>query len=199
MIVELENVSGKTWNTAVVEAGARGTMFQSTYWAEYMEKTYGDRPIYIASIDRKGNIQGLLLAIESCYAKHTTCNKLRFNTLLFDTFYGHIVSPLLHKMLPFVFWENGPVILSQSNLHARRTLLREILEKIVEKAHNGGCYEIKIARPAFFDDQGDVFSPFGFWKRRMGTILVNIEQPLDAMWPRIERHARKNIKDLNKT
>ncbi len=196
MIVELDNVSGKTWNTAVVEAGAKGTIFQSTYWAEYMKKTYRDRPIYLVSVDSKGNIQGFLLAIESCYANHMTCNRLRFRTLLFDVLYGRVVSPLLHRILPFVFWENGPVILSQSPLRARRKMLREILKVIVEKAQYRGCYEIKFVRPAFFDDQSDVFSSLGFWKRRMGTILVNIEQPPDDMLPRIERHARKNIKRL---
>jgi len=199
VIVELENIKAKTWNTTLIEAGVRGTIFQCTYWAEYLKKTYGDHPIYLASTDDKGNIQGLLLAIESCYAKHQTCNRLNLRTSLFDGLYGRVVSPLLHRMLPFIFWENGPIIVSQSTEEKNqpnRTLFREILQRIVEKAQKRGCYEIKFARPAFFNDQSDIFSALGFWKRRMGTILVNLEQPPDVMWTRIKRLARKNIKRL---
>ena len=71
MIVEFDKVNEETWNEALSEAEPMGTIFQSTHWANYHKKTFGDRLIYIASLDKKGKIDGLLLAIESCYAKHS--------------------------------------------------------------------------------------------------------------------------------
>ena len=201
MIVELKEVNEKTWNTALIEAETKGTIFQSTYWAEYLRKTYGDRPIYIASLDNKGNIKGLLLAIESCYAKHPALTLLGKRGLLFGKLYKHAISPVFHKMLPFIFWEHGPIILTQSPRLMEKSsgndvLFREIVEKIVEKAQEKNCYEIKLARSAFLDDHSEIFSSLSFWKRRMGTILVNLEQPLDTMWSRIDASAKKNIKKL---
>ena len=201
MIVEFKEVNEKTWNTALIETEIKGTIFQSTHWAEYLRKTYGDRPIYIASLDNKGNIQGLLLAIESCYAKHPALTLLGKRGLLFGKLYKHTISPVFDKILPFIFWEHGPLILTQNarlmeKSSRKKMLFREIVEKIVEKAQEKNCYEIKLARSAFFDDHGDIFSSLGFWKRRMGTILVNLQEPLDTLWSRINRKARKNIEKL---
>jgi len=198
--VELNQVNEKNWNTALIEAGTKGTIFQSTYWAEYLRTTYGDHPIYIASLDNKGNIKGLLLAIESCYAKHPALTLLGNRGLLFGKLYKHAISPVLHKVLPFIFWEHGPIILTQDNHPMEKSrndaLFREMVEKIVEKAEEKNCYEIKLARSAFLDDHSEIFSLLSFWKRRMGTILINLEQPLDTIWSRIDRSARKNIEKL---
>jgi len=199
MIVEFKEVNEKTWNKALAEEGSKGTVFQSTYWAEYLKNTFGDRPIYIASLNKKGNIQGLLLAIESCYAQYPALtSSSRFGSP-FGKFYKNVTSKLLHKILPFIYWEHGPIILSRSSMEKpsqKEILFQEIIGKIVEKARAKNCYEIKLARSAFFDDYSDIFSSLGFWKRRMGTILVNLEEPLDTIWSRINRIARKNIRKL---
>jgi hypothetical protein len=193
-------VNEKAWNSALTEAGPQGTIFQSTFWAQYLKRTFADRPIYITSLDRKGNIQGQLLAVESCFANHPICNRLRLQGLFFNNLYRKVVSPVLHKELPFIFWENGPIALPRA-MDGEKTLLCrkltcEILEKIIERTQKRGCYEIKFARPAFFNDHSDLFLSFGFWKKRMGTILINIEQDPEVLWPRIEKSARKNIDKL---
>lgn len=55
MIVELEKASVKRWNAALSEAEPKGTIFQSTFWAEFLNKTFGDRPIFLASFNKRGN------------------------------------------------------------------------------------------------------------------------------------------------
>jgi len=162
-------------------------------------KTYGDRPIYVASLGKKGNIQGLLLAIESCYAKHPALTSIGTRGLLFGKLYKHTISPLFQKMLPFIFWENGPVILSQSpgkKSSFPKKLYQKLVKKIVEKAQKRDCYEIKFARPPFFDDHDGIFTSLGFQARKMGTILVNLDQPVEVLWKRINKHARRNIKKM---
>ena len=142
MIVEWKSVNEKTWNGFLGEADIRGTIFQSTFWAEYLRKTFNDNPIYIASLDKKGNIQGLLLAIESCFGKYPSLTLSRTRGFVFGRLYKHIVSPFFHRILPFVFWEDGPIILSQPSTikSSDKTVYQEILRKIVERAQKRGCY-----------------------------------------------------------
>jgi hypothetical protein len=197
LIVEHEAVNEKIWNEALGEAGPNGTLFQSTYWAGYLKKTFGDRPLYVESLDKKGNIEGLLLAVESCYAKHPSLTLLGARGRVFGRLYKRVLSPAFHRMLPFIFWEGGPIILprfSEQETVQRETLYRKIIERVVEEAARRNCYEIKIARPPFFDDQSVMYSSLGFQKKRMGTMLIRLDQPIDVIWGRIERKTRQIIR-----
>lgn len=197
MIVELKKVNEKIWNAALSKAESEGTIFQSTYWAKYLQKTFGDRPIYIVSLDNNGNIEGLLLAIESCYAKHSALTLCGKRGLLFGKLYKQAISPVFHKMVPSIVWENGPIILSQSsvkNPSHKKVLYRKIVEKIVDEAQKRNCYKIKFARPTFFNDNTEIFSSLGFRKKRMGNILVDLDQPLEDLWKRIENKTRRLIR-----
>lgn len=197
MIVQYENVKEKTWNDALIETEPQGTIFQSTYWADYLRNTYADHPIYLASLDRKGNIQGLLLAIESCYAKHSALTSSGKRNVLFSKLYRHALTPLFHKVLPSITWENGPVFPSQfmkQNPRQKDYLYKRIVEEVVDEARRRNCYAIKFARPAFFSDNSEVFSSLGFQARRMGTILYDLSQPLDILWEHIDRDARRTIR-----
>lgn len=197
MIVEHEEINERIWNEAISEAGPNGTIFQSTYWAGYMKKTFGDRPLYFASLDKKGNIQGLLLAIESCYAKHSSLTLLGARGRVFRALYKSALSPAFHRVLPFIFWQNGPLVLpsfSDQKIARRKTLYRKIIQRVVEEASRRNCYEIKIARPPFFDDQSIIYSSLGFQKKRMGTLLVKLDQPIDLIWGGVERETRRRIR-----
>ena len=193
-IVELKKVNNKIWETALKEAGANGTLFQSTYWADYLRTVYKDHPIYIASLDRKGDIQALLLAIESSYAKHPMFNAASKNAFI-SKFYNYTVSPLFQKTLPYLVWENGPIILPKLIEKADRdTTYRNIVLKTIQKAKERRNYSIQFVRPPFFNDDPIVFSSLNFDKKRMGTLLVNLKQPLEAVWKSVDNAARRGIK-----
>jgi len=194
LIVESERVSEIAWNNALKET-PNGTLFQSTHWAEFLKKTFRDKPIYITALDKAGNIQGLLLAIESCYGNSPLINLAGKHGFLFGKFYKHTISPLFHKMLPYILWEKGPVILPQfsTEMHFREALYREMVQEILNIACKRKSYAIKFARPALFDDNPALFSLLGFQKKKMGTILVDLDHPLEFLWKRIDRSARKNI------
>jgi hypothetical protein len=195
LIVELSKVNAKTWNEALAKAESNGTIFQSTYWAEYLKTTFGDHPLYIASLDKKGSIQGLLLAIESCYGNYPLLTLSSKRGLLLSKLYKYTMSPLFHKMVPFIFWQNGPVILPQFSTEksSDEILHQQIIEKIMDIGGKRKSYAIRFARSAFFDDHPELLSRCGFQKKRMGTILVDLDHPLQFLWDRIDRHARKNI------
>lgn len=198
MIVESRHVNEKTWNDALKEAGNDGTIFQSTYWADYMRTVFGDHPIYLFSTDKKGNINGLLLAIQSCYAKYPSLNSSSIRGKIFGKLYKNALEPLFDRMLPFVLWQNGPVIPQQSLLETRsfEKVYRGLIERIVSIAKTRNFYAIKFARPSYFTDRAELMSSFGFEKRRMGTILVDLEQSPEELWGRIGRSARRNIKKI---
>jgi hypothetical protein len=191
----LDKTSRKEWDSALCKAGANGTIFQSTYWADCLREIFGDRPIYFASFDKRGEIRGLLLAIESCYAAHPLATLSGKRGQLLGGTYKHVLSPLFHKLAPFTFWENGPIILSGTLKEtSARALYREIINETIVCAQKRGCYEIKFARPAFFWDDDALWSSFGFQGSRMGTILIDVEDPVEVLWMRIDYTARRNIK-----
>jgi len=133
MIIEIKNLNAKIWNGTLEKAGPCGTIFQSTFWADYLKKTYGDRPIYLVYLDKRGDIIGQLLTVESCYGKHTALTQLGKKGRIIGKFYKYALS-LLHKTFPFIFWEGGPVIIQQfqSNITSlkKRIAHREIINRI---------------------------------------------------------------------
>jgi len=197
LIVESGGISEKTWNAALTEAEPQGTIFQSTYWADYLKKNFGDRPLYLASFDKKGEIQAQLLAFESCYSKHSLFTKSGMKGLLLSRFYKLGLSSLLHQVLPCIYWENGPVVRARcppEQLYDDQVPYRDMVEEITAEAQRRNCYEIKFARPAFFNDDNEIFSSIGFQQKRMGTILVNLNQPLEAIWSRVDKDARRTVR-----
>jgi hypothetical protein len=196
MMIEIKNVSSKIWDETLKNAGPSGTIFQTTFWADYLKKAYGDRPIYLAYLDKKGAIIGQLLAVESCYGKHTALTQFGTKGRIIEKFYKY-ASKLLHNTFPFVFWEGGPVIIDQSShipSFKRKMVHQEIINRITEIAMSRGCYEVKFARPSYFDDPSDIFFSIGFEGKKMGTVLVDLERSEDELFKSIEKDCRRCIR-----
>jgi len=200
MIIELEKVDKKKWNTWMMDKGIYGTIFQSTYWAEYLKKTYGDNPIYVASLDKNGEFQGSLLAIKSSYAKFSFLTGTGVKYQILSKLYKYLALPILQYQLPFIYWENGPIITPKSLMDdtKHRDIYDSIIQKIVDIAREKNCYEIKFARPAFFEDYKDIYSLFGFQDYRMGTLLNNLDQSLEVLWKNLTSKCRYSIKNAEK-
>lgn len=197
MIIRMDKVNEKTWNESLSQAELGGTIFQSTHWAEYLRKTYGDSPNWFVSMDKKGVTQGLLVAMESCYAKHSSLNSSGKRGLIFGRLYKSALSPFFGNLLSSIYWENGPVIISpysDNRPSAKSALYKEFLEKVLERCRERNCYAIKFARPTFIDDQPELFSTLGFSMRRMGTLLVDLSPSLDELWGQVEKDARRTVR-----
>ncbi|MGD6850560.1 MAG: lipid II:glycine glycyltransferase FemX [Candidatus Bathyarchaeia archaeon] len=191
MILASHDVNHNLWNSAIIDAGFQGTIFQTTHWAEFLKKSYGDRPTYLMSIDKKGNPQSLLLAMESCYAKHPSSTLLGKKGFLFGQLYQKILSPMIFKVSPFIFWENGPIFLNKNE-----NAFADILRQVTIRAQELGCYEIKFARPAYFADNNRLFFSFGFSSTRMGTFLVSLGKSEEELFSSIDKSSRKNIRKI---
>lgn len=203
IIVASERVSENKWNNALRSAGVAGVLFQSTYWAEYLRKIQGDRPIYLFSENGKGNINGLLLAVQSCYGRFPVFNWGRFESptgITLRKLYKAVLEKGFQKMLPFIYWQNGPVIIQQSphkkNSFEHERTYRGLIEKILGIAEVRKCYAINFARPSYFMDRQELMSSYGFKKRRMGTILADVGQSVELIWKSIDRQGRRNIRKI---
>jgi hypothetical protein len=198
MIVVSERVSENRWNNALQSAGVHGTLFQSTYWAEYLRQVQGDQPIYLFSEDKRGNINGLLLAVQSCYGRFPVFNWGRFESArghVIRNMYKTVLEKVFEKMLPFVYWQNGPVILKESlknNHNECDKIYRSLIEKVLNISDERKFYAIN-ARPSYFMDYPELMNSYGFEKRRMGTILVDLGNPIESIWRSLERRTRRNI------
>ena len=196
MIVESSRVSERSWNDALKDAGNDGTIFQSTFWADYVREVIGDHPIYLFSTDKKGNINGLLLAIQSCYGRYPALNSRSMRGIMFGKLYETALGPVFDRILPYVLWQNGPVILQKSLLenHSLEEIYSDLIENILNIAKARNIYAIKFARPSYFTDRAELMSSYGFEKRRMGTILVDVRQSIESLWGSIAKPARRNIR-----
>jgi hypothetical protein len=197
MIVVSDRVSEKTWNGAMEEADHEGTIFQSTYWADYVRTVYGDHPIYLLSKDRKGGIDGLLLIVQSCYGRYPALNPSNsVRGKVFEQIYRNAIGPIFGRMLPYVLWQNGPVIPHRTLLQEGRSseqVYSDLIKEVFRIAEARNYYAVKFARPSYFADPTELLSSLGFEKRKMGTILVDLQQSPKALWERIDRIARRNI------
>jgi len=199
LIVESDRTNEKSWNDALQNAGINGTIFQSTFWAEYARKIHGDHPIYLSSTDKKGNIIGLLLALQSCYGDYPAFNwgdSLSMRGFFIRKLYKAALKSVFERMLPFIQWQNGPVVLQQSmpENHSPDRTYRDLIERILRIAEETKCYAIQFARPPYFMDRAEIMFSYGFEKERMGTILVDVGQPVESMWESIDRKNRHGIK-----
>lgn len=198
MVVELvDRPCDNQWNKLLCEAQPQGTLFQSTYWADFLQKTYGDCPLYFASYNKKGAINGVLLAIESCYAKHAIINSASDRNSIRTALLRTAAVPFFQIFLPSIFWENGPLVLSnqigpeRSNIES---IYRGLLTSVVRKTSRDKCYAIKFARPHFFADNVKSFSSLGFENKRMGTLLVDLDKPEQDLWKELRKDARTNVR-----
>jgi len=197
-IVELDKVNEKSWNEALENAGINGTIFQSVFWAKYAEEVHGDYPIYLISTDKKGNINGLLLAIQSRYGNYPafnwgSCPGIR--GFVIRKLYKTALRRIFDRTLPFIQWQNGPVVIQHSSLEnsSPDKTYGALLEKILNIAEARNFYAIRFARPPYFLDRSQLMSAYGFKKRRMGTILVDLGQSTESLWRSIDRSSRRNI------
>ena len=197
MVVELvDRPRDNQWNNLLCDAQPQATLFQSTYWADFLQKTCGDRPLYFASYNKKGTINGVLLAIESCYAKHAILNSSSERSFMRNMLKTAAI-PFFKTFLPSILWENGPIVLSNSigpDCSHNSSTYKELISAVVRKASQDKCYAIKFARPHFFADNVESFSSLGFKQTRMGTILIDLDKTEEDVWTKIDKEARRTVR-----
>lgn len=170
-----------------VKSVPEGTIYQTTYWVEYIKKKEGTKPILVVAEDEKGSLLGSLLAHEDkCFRKF-----LRYG--LFGRFLFHLVN----RKRIIITWRYGPIIYDKSNFETVFDLLLKKIEEIARKRRvlfiKDATYPIH-GDAIYFEKAPGLFLKHGFSQHDRETIFVNLNRDENDIWQDFKNSARKAIR-----
>ena len=158
----------QSWNYPLRQFENEATIFQSTYWAEYLKKR-GEKPFFILAQDEHDREAGLLL-----YSKGKLKNL-----------------PLVGSLSAYYHWLYGPLILEKE----KEALVFNVMLNFLEsEARREKIYCIANAFPPIFRDNEGYFNHFGFTGRPVGTFVVDLRKPENLLWSSIKKEARHCVR-----
>jgi len=175
MKVQISNaVEPEVWNENLKKS-AYGTVYQTTYYANYAEEDLGWRPVYIS-------IQG----------ENETSQLLLFVAPRIDRFLGgkripRVVYNTLTLVRPLVRWVYGPVVIGGDNIYliTLENAVRIAKERIGKVAR---------AVPHPLDDRESQYTRLNFIPRKWATFIVDLTKDLEELWSALDKKsARKNV------
>lgn len=191
MMIEVKEVDphGIEWDSQV-KSIPEGTIYQTTYWARYLESYPGAKPIFLIAQDEKGNILGSLFLYRTRYFKRL----LRYGIL------GKMIFKLINWLLPAATWNYGPLIYEKSNFdEVFAYFIKEAL-RIMKKE---GIFFLKDATLPIHTDEvylkraEKILPDFRFKSRELATIFLDFKKSADGLWNGLKNSARKAIMKNN--
>ena len=103
--VGIFNKVDEEWWNSLIKSAPEGTIFQTTYWADYLKKWISAEPLYLVIKNRNREVVGMLLAFkEANLIYHCAGKRFLFPAIWF-----------LKKILPVSTFHEGPLILTSQN------------------------------------------------------------------------------------
>ena len=189
MLVKCREINPEEYSEwdKLVKSVPEGTIYQTTYWAEYIKKKEDTKPILVVAEDEKGCLLGSLLAHEDkCFRK-----LLRYGLL------GGFLFYLVNRKRIIITWRYGPIIYDKSNFE---TVFDLLLKKIEEIARKRKVIFIKdVSYPihgdtVYFEKAPGLFLKRGFSQYDRATIFVNLDKDAIDIWQGFKNSARKAIR-----
>lgn len=171
----------------LVNAVPEGTIYQTTYWGDYVRKNEGVEPIFLAAKDESGRIAGSLLAYEAPYFRKL----LRFGQI------GEMLYRIANKKKIAMTWLYGPVIYNKERFDEVFTTLIEGIEKIARKRRI--LFLKAVSHPIHGDEiylnhSPRILSANGFKDIGKATIFLSLQKDEKELWNGLRNSARKAIK-----
>ncbi len=177
---------GLDWN-ALVASVKEGTIYQTTYWADYIRRNEGGESVFLIARNDRGDIVGSLLAFGT----------VSFRWLLRYGILGGILYRLFNSKKIAMTWLYGPIVYDKERFEDVFSSLIDGVEKIAKKRG------VLFLRAASYPIHGDgvyfqraprILSTKGFKERQMATIFLKLEKDEEELWKGLKNSARKAIK-----
>lgn len=181
-----EKIDAVEWNK-YVSSVPEGTIFQTTYWADYLRGTGYCRPYFCSVSDQTGYKGMLLFWIEDLSGRMKSGGIVR-----------SLCSPLARKMgFAYAYWIYGPLVFDTFDSKA---IIRAMLESVdrftaqqrVIVLHNVG-EPIHLARASSQSGHPEIYRSLDFVCSRRATLFVNLDIDVDTAWKRLKKSTRKDV------
>ena len=184
--MRIEIFDGKTinkqrWNKLV--AGLpEGTVFQTSFWADFLEEYMLYQPVYFCVKD----------------GDETKAICLGFITA--HNYYGYFEKPILHRFLPLArnllpsFMCQEGILVFEDDEQKKREIARFLLDKIISFCKKNRFVNIQsLTLPILGRSQILLEDDCPLERRKWATYLVNLQQSEDSAWKNLKHAARKAI------
>jgi hypothetical protein len=166
-------VSPTEWNEPL-RASPQGSVFQTTFWAEYARAYFGAVPHYLTARE-DGRVVGQLLALEMPRGGESLVGRA-----------GPLVA-LVRAFTRALSWREGPMVVDPAR---RDAVVEAFLPAVVALARRRGVAGIEESWLPIVTPPGDAlraaFERAGFALRPRATVRVDLRRPLDDIWTSLE-------------
>ncbi|VVB66514.1 Acetyltransferase (GNAT) domain protein [Candidatus Gugararchaeum adminiculabundum] len=172
----LENVDAREWND-FIKRTEHGTVFQSTFWADYAREYLHAKPAYFIKRGESGKISSGLQAFVELPTK-------RFSGTIL-----HAPLNFLVKLVsPFMWWSGAPL--------GNPGEMREILESAKSFASKKRCAIKDVAAPVQLDSEAaKIYSSLGFKAKKHATFFIDLTLGSEALAENISKKGRKAMRE----
>ena len=180
LTVDVQERVDPAWWNALVQASEQGTIYQTTYWADYVERYYRARPWYI--IARSGTaVQGMLLLF----------NMGRFPDRDQRHPWQDRLKRPLNALARVLRWYSGPVVLDDAQ---RSAVMERLLRAVDELGAREKVWALDSGSLPARRGDGAAGVPMeaGFDVGEWGTFLINLRASTEALWANLKASSARS-------
>jgi hypothetical protein len=184
-------VEEKAWNESICSSPS-GTIFQTTYWAEFYEERMKVKPYFLTAFNGRGDILGQLLFFNE---------PIGFQSVFLQHPMRRFALPFMRRMFPSLQWRFGPLIHHPDPID-RIDIANAILKELDLFAEKLRGVSIEPSTPpihgCFSDELTAAYSEGGFSTKSWATFLIDLTSKEDILLKNLDRSARKSIRKTQK-
>jgi lipid II:glycine glycyltransferase (peptidoglycan interpeptide bridge formation enzyme) len=179
LITISDKIDSVRWDS-LVKSLPEGTIFQTTYWANYLKEWIKCEPLYLIVKNRENKVVAALLFLKESYFIQFLARK-PFS--FFTTF-------LAKKIVPFYSWREGPLVFDKEN---QQEILNAIFLRLKEVAKNNA---VSGSLPVLSgqEEMKALAIKNGFQIKDWATFLIDLTPEENFLMNNLDRAARRMIK-----
>ena len=181
----------KNWNE-LIRRSPSGTIFQTTYWADFYKERMKAQAYYLTAYDGRGDILGQLLFFNE---------PIGSQSFFLQNPLQRLTMPFMQKAFPSLQWRFGPLV-HHSDPLSRRDIANAMLKELGNFAKKMGGISVEPSTPPIHGgDPGEfsiAFSEGNFSSKSWATFLIDLTPKEEKLWKNLVRSARISIRKTEK-